>query len=450
MPVDNGVVNAPITMPSDIDEALTYSVGGDVAVACSNQKVIGRESNGKFILSPGSINMWAKYKPVRGGGPVDQCRYPNSPGYVQNLWKGLVAETVDRYQMENGIGIPVIEYLSDTNKHYKYYPPIPGVDWSRLTDFNKYYVDAVLPFTVYMPDELRVQVGDSFYVSMADFSYDAGYQELNLKATDFNFFKDKYLVLYLYNESTKRGQAFINTQYKVGEYLEDDRNIPIELSYDEMKNWIENGHVVNAYMWLTSSPDNAFSSRCGIKITPNTVVNKTYIVRGGVVAYSGYYQFTNINLGYSVYITRTGIFKGRSIYDDNGDVHTNVQYELTFDNWAARAYTDLPEGRSVEYQFMLETAFPDNEEGDFVNPAVPRVLLHKTNDSAGRTVTVNAATSYLEYSYPGNPTLTGNTIPVIGLYPIRLKVYLYANGVAFGSQPIENEVIIDLNEIKNW
>lgn len=138
MPVNNGIIVAPITSPSDVEQVLGYSVGGDVGVACSNQRVIGRDGNGNFILAPGNINKWAKYKPVIYSNALVALSDDQTKGSLKDL--GL---TVKNVNTGANIGGTLQYSLSNVKslRNYNWFHNAPYGTMNapfRLTDFNRY------------------------------------------------------------------------------------------------------------------------------------------------------------------------------------------------------------------------------------------------------------------------------------------------------------------------
>lgn len=132
MPVNNGFITAPVTSPKDIEQALGYSVGGDVGVACSNCRVTGRNADGSFILGTGNINKWAKYKPVK---------HPSlnriTEAELRNVNYGLAAyempEVVSANIYWSAFGTSFVPSPND----WTYTPPTGGITSPyRLTDFT--------------------------------------------------------------------------------------------------------------------------------------------------------------------------------------------------------------------------------------------------------------------------------------------------------------------------
>lgn len=108
----NGKITSPIGL-KEVYDVLGVAKSGtyyDVGYICSN--------------AHGKINMWSKYKPVRGGNA-------NENETNSNWWKG---------QGNNcGISISRINSIDSVkSSNWTYEAPRIGTDWCRLLDFNKY------------------------------------------------------------------------------------------------------------------------------------------------------------------------------------------------------------------------------------------------------------------------------------------------------------------------
>lgn len=177
MPVNNGIVKAPITSPKDVEQALGYSVGGDVGVACSNCKVTGRKADGSFILGIGNINKWSKYKPVRYKHPY----HADSNWWKADDWKCGLVFAFGR----NTYGYPIY-ILYQSRQNFAYAPPRNNTDWFRLDDFEGYNHTAEIPLkTGVKKGEVESIVCYEAYENKIRFGVSGTTRNNNLRLSDF-------------------------------------------------------------------------------------------------------------------------------------------------------------------------------------------------------------------------------------------------------------------------
>lgn len=111
------------------------SGGYDVGYACSNEH--------------GKTDPWAKFKPVRGGGPAT----------TDTTWKadGKCGFSIPEYSAPGGRTSGLIEALISGEANWVYLAPRTGTDWCRIADFDGYNHRAGNPFVVVAPGTIMKQ-----------------------------------------------------------------------------------------------------------------------------------------------------------------------------------------------------------------------------------------------------------------------------------------------------
>ena len=403
---------------------------------------IGVSSNDVGTLCSSTlINKWSKYKPVA---------YPaiNTDSII-DWWKSSRSSYDVGYINLCGIRIPTVENLSQTNNIWEADPPRGGAtEPYRLGDFRNYQHNSIPPYKIMMSEVLQLGVGKSFgcytfHPDEPEGNYDA---TKALQVSDLAAINTYYLVLYLYNYTKRQIVG-----YKISEEpLISNSDISLYFTYEEMKLYISDGDDIGAYAWFTGAYDNPTFNRISAKITDDSVTNGRFTARTSLSVYRINYQYNNIILSApNIYIADTSYYIGRTIKDDDDVPYTNLIKSLYINNWNFIGNTTVPQGYNVTWKLIAETAYPYNEDGNFVNPAIPRTVFYSSTHAS--TAALNINSSGLEYFFEktANGIMPNNAIPVININSqVRLTVQcIMSSSVAFEKKVITKEIILDLSEL---
>lgn len=403
---------------------------------------IGLASNDVGTLcSSNKINKWSKYKPVA---------YPaTTTTGINNWWQGYRPSYDVGYFNLYGIKMPIITTLSDTNSVWEYDPPRGGADEPyRIGDFKNYQHNSIPPYKIMMSEVLQLGVGISFgcytfYPDEPEGNYDA---TKALQVSDLNAINTYYLVLYLYNYTKNQIVG-----YKISEEpLISNSDISLNFTYEEMKLYISDGDDIGAYAWLTGTYDDPTFNRISAKITDDSITTGRYTARTSLTVYRINYQYNNITLGIpNIYIANNSYYVGKTIKDDDDVPYTNLTKSLYINNWNFIGNTTVPQGYNITWKLVAETAYPYDEEGNFINPAIPRTVFYSSTHAS--TAVLNINSSGLEYFFEktANGIMPNNAIPVININSqVRITVQcIMSSPVAFEKKVITKEIILDLSQL---
>lgn len=387
------------------------------------------------------INMFSKYKPV----PYPSLFISNIP----NWWKGYRPSYDVGYVNLCGIRIPTVSNLANTENLWEYDPPRGGINEPhRIVDFVNYQHNSIPPFKIGMSDILQLGVGKSFgcYMYYPDEPVENYDTTKALQITDLTEIDEYHLVLYLYNYTKKQLVG-----YKISEEtILLNSEVSLYFTYEEMNPYIDDGDDIGAYVWLTGAFDNPTFNRISAKITSDTITNGRFTARNSLTLYRVNYQYNNIVLGTpNIYIADNNYYIGKTIKDDDDVPYTNLTKSLYITNWNFIGNTTVPQGYNVTWKLIAETAYPYNEDGDFVNPAIPRTIFYSSTHASSAALNINS--NGLEYFFEktANGLMSNNAIPVININSqVRLTVQcIMSSPVAFEKKVITSEIILNLSEL---
>ena len=400
----------------------------------------GSRDVGTLCSSP-LINKWSKNKPVP---------YPaHFTTSITDWWKGYRPSYDVGYINLCGIKIPTVSNINAVDSVWENDTPRGGNDEPfRIYDFRNYQHNSIAPFKVLLSEVLQLGIGKTFgcytyYSDEPENDYDA---TKALQAEDLTDLYNYYLVLYLYNYTKK---AIVG--YKISEEpIASNSQIGLYFSYEEMNPYIDNEDDIGAYVWLTRASDNPTFNRISAKITEDSITAGRFRATIALTVYRINYQYNNIILGApNVYVGDNNYYIGKNILDDDDVSYNNLTKSLYINNWNFIGNTNVPQGYNVTWKLIAETAYPYNEDGDFVNPAIPRTVFYSANHASTQNLNINA--DGLEYSFEKtvNGLMPNNAIPVINLNSkVRLTVQcILSGGVAFEKKVITSEIILNLMDL---
>lgn len=119
MSVSNNKISAPVDVIGDVSNVL-IAANGDVAYLCSN--------------GSGTINPASKCKPIRYPTPAELTDYNDAT----DQFMGTTEDNNNGIYYGVKIAAPTNNWIGLHDIALTYYPPRPGTDWCRITDFNRY------------------------------------------------------------------------------------------------------------------------------------------------------------------------------------------------------------------------------------------------------------------------------------------------------------------------
>lgn len=254
----NGIINAPIDVIGDVAVMFGLS-NGDVAYLCSNDY--------------GRINKWSRYKPVRHTKVVEL-----EDSDFQSVNYGLDVGNADRRTYD-----PLDETWRSTLANYL--PPIPGTNYSRLTDFNGYSHNAQPPISP--PGDISLSVlAPSVDIYFAN---NGIAQTTDLTLNDFLFLHDYYPCLVIsYTYEGSGSYMYVTTSSPFGA-SSDNGYITIRKS-DINSSWKNVKYYMCGYSTQQTSlsdPNGLVSDVVVESSTPDTVLDGVFISLPSAVKLEG-------------------------------------------------------------------------------------------------------------------------------------------------------------------
>lgn len=192
---------------------------------------VGRRSDGKFYLADmctaSSINMWAKYKPLKGGPQV------NLSG-------------TDRINLKHGL-------KQNTSTFYIEYDRVTSGWWKRLRDFDGYNHAATPPIrdTSAFNKTLSFSGGSSGQIVLNTNAFANPGSEIALnEIAQFQTYANWYVGMMLYNKTSGKGY-YQTTEWTLNQYINGEASSGIPFLTDAQAPNIEDGVTYDFYYCLS-------------------------------------------------------------------------------------------------------------------------------------------------------------------------------------------------------
>lgn len=397
-----------------------------------------------WFLPDAKINKWSKYKPV----PLDATITEGNP----NWYKGT-RMLRDNEIIDCGLLIPKVNSIADSSLLWEQVLP-SGDDLEpyRTSDFRGYQYNSLPPFKVNM-DTMFYKGGAAVFDVTLELEVDAGASDYDysLKVSDIDTIKNLHLAVYLYNTSRNQVVGIKAAGLSLSEAFAIDEYTSVKFEDTETAPYVFNGDTVTAYCWLTDDPDNPTSNKISCRLRDSDITVRSYTVTQ---------KLSVINVDYS-FVMPTVIGKwannyyNNDIYDDDLNVRPVVAV-MRADHWNFTGTikgSDLPliQGRPVTWKLIIETAYPFDNDNNYVNFVIPKVICYTGVWNASSADIVINGSNALDYTFDtsDNGDFVDTYIPVFqqfGIVKLSLECRIANDtSIMFACKPAGNYEI-DLSD----